>query len=128
MKKIILILLLLAGMGYMAYAAEPDLKFLSKRIINLGDIKADTTVCIKVSFENSGNAPLVVHDVLGSCNCSKTSVSKKLLQPGDQGEIEMTIDMKGKVGHNSITATVYSNTPEKTYIVRVIANVLATKK
>jgi len=127
MKKVALFALLLTGFGTMGYAIEPDFIFLSKRIINLGDIKADTTVCVKISFKNSGNAPLVVHEVLASCNCSKTSLSKKLLKPGEQAELEMTIDMKGKVGYNSITATLYTNTTEKTYIVRVIANVLTKK-
>ncbi len=92
--------------------------------IEFGDTKHDYGVIEqgeKVShvftFKNTGNEPLVLSNVKPSCGCTTPKWTKEPIAPGDDGEIHVEFDSKGKSGKQTKTVTVTANTePAKTVL------------
>ncbi|WP_343637365.1 DUF1573 domain-containing protein [Fluviicola sp.] len=82
--------------------------------------------CVFV-FKNTGNAPLILENVKGSCSCTVPQWPTEPIQPGATGEI--------KVHYNTATAgpinksvTITSNAVnESVKVVRIKGNVLTAK-
>lgn len=60
-------------------------------------------------FTNTGERPLTIKDVQGSCGCTIASYSFLDIAPGEQSSIKARFDSKGKQGPQFTTVTVYSN-------------------
>jgi hypothetical protein len=84
---------------------SPSFKW-TKTTHNFGEIKQKSPVFYEFEFTNSGQAPLVISDVEGSCGCTVTEYSKDPVLPGKQGKIKATYDAAalGKF-HKSIKVT-----------------------
>jgi hypothetical protein len=64
-------------------------------------------------FKNTGERPLSVKDVKGSCGCTIGSYPFLDIAPNETNAIKARFDSKGKVGPQSTTITVYSNANPK---------------
>lgn len=76
-------------------------------------------------FENTGNEPLVLGNVKGSCSCTVPEWTKTPIAPGEKGEIKVKYNTK-RAGAINKSVTINSNavnTPVK--IIRIKGNVLA---
>ncbi len=72
--------------------------------ITMGDvIKHD------FNFVNTGERPLSISNVQGSCGCTIASYPFVDIAPQEQGKIQSKFDSKGKLGNQKTTVTVYSN-------------------
>lgn len=60
-------------------------------------------------FENIGKLPLALANVMTTCGCTVTKWTKKILLPGEKGEIMVRFDTKGKIGQQTKIVTVISN-------------------
>lgn len=71
-------------------------------------------------FKNTGNAPLVISHAKGSCGCTVPWYPKEPVMPGDESEIEVAFDSKGKYGPLSKRITITANTvlPQTFLIIR----------
>lgn len=49
--------------------------------------------CVFV-FENTGNAPVVINQAIGSCNCTSASYKKQPIMPGQKGYIKIIYNGK----------------------------------
>lgn len=47
-------------------------------------------------FTNEGDAPLVIHQAIGSCGCTVPQYPKEPIMPGKSGEIKVTYNGKGR--------------------------------
>lgn len=74
-----------------------------------GTIKTGDKVQHKFKFKNTGNAPLVIRNVDVSCGCTFPSYPFLPIEPGKEGEIDVTFDSKNKVGRQKPTITVVTN-------------------
>lgn len=76
--------------------------------IDQGDI-----VEYEFKFTNTGERPLTINDVKGSCGCTIGSYPFLDIAPGEQNVIKARFDSKGKQGPQFTTITVYSNANPK---------------
>ncbi len=68
-------------------------------------------------FKNTGNAPLVITHAKGSCGCTVPFYPKEPVMPGEESEIEVAFDSKGKYGPQSKRITITANTvPPQTFL------------
>lgn len=102
----------------------PYLKFTSPRIIDLGEIKHDSLLAIDIRFKNTGDAPLIIKEVIQSCTCTSSKVDKNKYDQGEEGILAMTIDTKGKIGKNVMSVSISANTEQEEYIVRVSMDIV----
>jgi len=118
-KTITLILILLA----VSLQAKSGIKF-DKYIHDFGDVPQSVIVVAKFTFRNTGNSVLVIERIRTSCGCTSTMLSKKELNPGESGILEISFDTEGYSGSITRAITVYTNSPARKEVkLKIKANV-----
>ena len=82
---------LLAG----AMMGEAVIK-LEKTSIQLGTFDESEVKTCTFVFTNMGDEPLIIHQAYSSCGCTVPTFSKDPIKPGEQGEIHVSYNGKGK--------------------------------
>lgn len=98
--------------------AQADIQF-DKTLHHFGTFTEENSIvkCV-FTFTNTGDKPLVINQAIASCGCTVPKFTKKPVQPGETGTIEVTYNGKGKMyGHFKKTVTVRTN--GKTEMVRL---------
>lgn len=141
MKKILFAALLLGAGCFTSYAALTpaakaapaaadevcaEIKFDTLHV-DLGTFSAkDAEQKCQFKFTNTGNAPLVIQQVLASCGCTVPTYPKAPIKPGQSGVIEITYNGSGKFpGKFRKTVTVRTNA--KTEIIRLVVSGMMTE-
>lgn len=84
---------------------------------NLGEIMEGEIITYGVKFSNTGNADLIISNVITSCGCTVGKFPQKPIKPGETGVIELTFDSSGETGYQNKTITVETNTlPNKVFL------------
>jgi hypothetical protein len=90
------------------------IKFLETEI-SFGRIKEGEIVEKSYQFSNSGDVPLYILDVYGTCGCTVPEWPKEAIAPGKTGSIRVSYDTKraGAINKN-VTLTIQDASKEKT--------------
>jgi hypothetical protein len=104
---------------------KPIITF-EKEVIDYGKISSKDDARRVFKFKNTGNSPLIIYKVKGSCGCVVLNFPKKPILPGESGEIEIVYNVlkKGKI---SRTVTVTSNASEPIKVLKIKGRVLKNK-
>ena len=110
MKKIFLLLMMLASLVAYAQQEQPEIKF-DKTVHNFGTFSEKTPVQTAVfAFTNIGKAPLIINQAIASCGCTIPSYTKEPIMPGEKGTAKVTYNGKGKFpGHFKKSITIRTN-------------------
>lgn len=110
MKKIFLLLMMLASLVAYAQQEQPEIKF-DKNVHNFGTFSEKTPVQTAVfAFTNIGKAPLIINQAIASCGCTIPSYTKEPIMPGEKGTVKVTYNGKGKFpGHFKKSITIRTN-------------------
>ncbi len=100
----------------------PEIRF-DKLYFDFGTLKVGDEKEVTLIFTNVGNKPLILDDVISSCDCTKVEWGKAPVLPGKTGTIKATYKADNK-GLISKRITVLSNA--ETY--RVILQTKGTVK
>jgi hypothetical protein len=65
-------------------------------------------------FTNSGKAPLIISSFTVSCSCTKVTLPKEPIQPGQKGTIKITFDTEGRNFYQDRTVLLHANTKKET--------------
>ena len=109
-KKIFLLLMMLASLVAYAQQEQPEIKF-DKTVHNFGTFSEKTPVQTAVfAFTNIGKAPLIINQAIASCGCTIPSYTKEPIMPGEKGTVKVTYNGKGKFpGHFKKSITIRTN-------------------
>lgn len=88
---------------------------------DFGTIKEGEIVKHSFLFKNEGNAPLVITEVTASCGCTASDYPKKAVNPSQSAYIDVKFDSKGKMGIQSKTINVFTNTENHVYTLKIQA-------
>lgn len=88
---------------------------------NFGEIKDGEVITYTYKFTNTGDKPYFISNAKGSCGCTVPKWPKEPIKPGEQGEIVVTFNSRGKGkvggGQQSKRVTLTGNTdPANTYL------------
>lgn len=110
MKKIFLLLMMLASLVAYAQQEQPEIKF-DKTVHNFGTFSEKTPVQTAVfAFTNIGKAPLIINQAIASCGCTIPLYTKEPIMPGEKGTVKVTYNGKGKFpGHFKKSITIRTN-------------------
>lgn len=110
MKKIFLLLMMLASLVAYAQHEQPEIKF-DKTVHNFGTFSEKAPVQTAVfAFTNIGKAPLIINQAIASCGCTIPSYTKEPIMPGEKGTVKVTYNGKGKFpGHFKKSITIRTN-------------------
>ena len=110
MKKIFLLLMMLASLVAYAQQEQPEIKF-DKTVHNFGTFSEKTPVQTAVfAFTNIGKTPLIINQAIASCGCTIPSYTKEPIMPGEKGTVKVTYNGKGIFpGHFKKSITIRTN-------------------
>ena len=99
-------------------AEEKPVMTLESKVVNYGEIAKGSDPLRKVSFTNTGNAPLIIKHAKGSCGCTVPNWPKEPILPGEEGEIEIRYDTK-RVGPIRKTVRITTNEGSQPHILQI---------
>ncbi len=91
---------------------------------DFGKVSAGEKVGCIFSYDNTGDADLVITSATASCGCTVPKYNRKPVPPGGSGTIEVLFDTSGREGLQTKTVVVQSNAENKIVILRIIADVV----
>lgn len=95
---------------------------------NFGDIIQGQKVEYEFKFKNTGNAPLILQNVLTTCGCTVPAWPKEPVNPSAEGIIQVVFDSTSKLGRQNKLITIRSNSKDGDVRLSVTAMVLPPKK
>ena len=90
---------------------------------DFGKVKEGERIGCFFTYENTGDADLVVASASASCGCTVPKYNRKPVPPGGTGELEVVFDTSGREGLQTKTIVVQSNAENNLVILRIIAQV-----
>lgn len=118
-KQVLIVLLIMAGLILFseekAYTT-PKIQFESINY-DFGKVKEGEKVRHLFKFKNIGDEPLHIKKVISTCDCTAAIVSKKILVPQEEGEIEAVFDSTKKVTNETKLIKVSSNDPNTPHLI-----------
>lgn len=87
----------------------PTFKF-EETSYDFGTVNEGDMVNHVFKFTNTGEAPLVIKNATASCGCTVPSWPKEPIAPGENGEIEVNFNSKGKTNRQNKTISITANT------------------
>src|SRR5687768_2375814 len=126
-KGILLFLMLFPAIFSFAQTVEgpqngPIITFIEKSH-DFGDIPQGGKVEYIFKFKNTGTQPLVISDVITTCQCTAKQWSKEPVMPGKSGQITVSFDSAGKMGIQNKVISIQSNATNSTERVSIRVNV-----
>lgn len=104
-----------------------DLEFKTK-VIDLGNIiEGDSVVRANYVFKNSGDKDLLIEYVNPDCTCTDYDFSKDTIPSGKEGFVELTYNIKDKIGSQKLYAVMKANTEAQFYKLIFKLNILENK-
>lgn len=70
-------------------------------------------------FVNTGEAPLIISNVLASCGCTTPEYSKHPIAPGEKGTVKVMFDSNGQLGKQHKIITVMSNAENRNMLMHL---------
>lgn len=124
-KKLVLVkLLLLSACLFAQEVVDNNGVFqFEQETIDYGIIEQNSDGNRKFVFKNTGNAPIVITNVKGSCGCTVATKPEKPILPNEIGEIKVKY-ATNRLGKFSKDITVRSNASEAMKVIKIKGNVI----
>ncbi len=87
----------------------PTMEF-TEKTHDFGRITEGDVVTKVFTFKNTGDAPLIISDAKSSCGCTVPSFTEKPIAPGEEGEIEVKYNSRGKKNQDNKVVRITANT------------------
>ncbi|MFA8432927.1 MAG: DUF1573 domain-containing protein [Marinifilaceae bacterium] len=104
-------------------AQAPKVEF-KEKVFDFGQLNQGEKAEHVFVMRNSGKSDLIIRKTKASCGCTAISPLKKVIQPGEQTEIKVVFNSRGKRGRQNKMITVITNDPLASIVrLRVTGNV-----
>ena len=95
----------------------------SEEIHNFGALKAGEIVSFTFIFKNEGTKTLTITSVDAGCECTEVKIPDKIIEPGEEGQMEVIYNSAGEVGKQLKTITLFSDADEPEKKIYIKANI-----
>ena len=85
---------------------------------DFGEIPRSVPVSVEFSFTNTGDAALIIKDVITSCGCTASDYTREPIMPGKSSKIKVTYNAANP-GAFTKTITVNSNDVEAAKVLQI---------
>jgi hypothetical protein len=92
--------------------------------LDMGKLTQNHPVTATFSFENTGDAPLLIYSAEATCGCTQPEYPGEPVSPGQKGEIEVTYDAKS-TGTFIKSITIYHNGNNNFDVLKISGTVVA---
>lgn len=108
------------------YAEHRPIFQFTERIFDFGTITAGETVAHTYTFTNTGDRPLIIHEVTGGCcsECVAATWLQEPIAPGKQGQIKVHLNGTDETGAQEQVIAIRANTdpPEARILLKGVVN------
>jgi hypothetical protein len=126
LSKFALIILALAGIGFLsaASAADDNVVTVNKTTHDFGTFpETDGTKTATFVVTNNTGAPILITNVRPSCGCATSDWTKTPVEPGKTGTVTAKFDPKDRPGPFDKTVTIYTNSTPDRIVVHITGTV-----
>ena len=104
-------------------AIEGPVMTLESDFVDYGEMVQNGEPIRKISYTNTGTAPLIIKNARGSCGCTVPTWPKEPIMPGESAEIKIRYDTK-RLGKINKTITITTNeTVDNKHVIKVIGKI-----
>ena len=97
-------------------------------LFDAGEVMKGEVITAKFSIKNTGDYPLVIADVVGSCSCTVAEKPEEPIAPGESGDVLAYVNTdKLSAGPLNKSVRIVANTENSVTEVIVKANVIRNK-
>lgn len=93
---------------------------------DFGKVVEGEKIAFNFTFENNGDADLVLTSATTSCGCTVPKYDTKPIPPGGTGNLEVVFDSSGRNGMQTKTIAVKSNASTPIVLLKITAEVITT--
>jgi hypothetical protein len=90
---------------------------------DFGTIKYGDVVEHTFKIKNTGNYDLIIYKASASCGCTVPHYTEQPIKPGEEAEVRVVFDTKGKFGKQSTSVVLVTNTKTERLHLNLSANV-----
>ncbi len=99
-----------------------------KPTLDYGYIEQGDVINHKFKYTNTGSVPVNILRADASCGCTQPTYSFLAINPGEQGEIGVRFDSKGKLGKMESKVTILTDAKPEKHILYLVGTITAPKK
>ena len=85
---------------------------LSANVIKFGNVRAGTVLDREIKLSNTGKKDLVIRHAQSNCSCLSVTPGARVLKPGQETSMKISLDTKGRSGPQNKSVTIYSTDPQ----------------
>ena len=140
-KKLLLSIFCLVSMGACSgnrpnYAANStpgttpsnnQVMVFEKETHDFGQVVSGEKVSYSFRFTNKGSVPLVISGIESGCGCTVGGYPKDPIMPGEGGTINVAFNSSGRIGLQSQSVRVFTNSASEPIVLRIKATVIENK-
>lgn len=105
---------------------KPVIEF-SKIVHDFGRIQEGEKVACVFTFENKGDADLLIKSATTSCGCTVPEFDDKPVPPGGSGNVEVVFDSAYRTGTQNKTIVIRSNASRPAVVLKIKAEIITKK-
>lgn len=92
--------------------AEAPVLSLQANMVNFGIVKAGAVLSREIKITNTGKKELTIRHAQGNCTCLTITPGARVLKPGQETTMKITLDTQGRTGPQNKSVTIYSTDPQ----------------
>jgi hypothetical protein len=96
--------------------------------LNLGEIKEGERVNCIFRFKNEGKTNILISSVSAGCGCTSTEWDHEPIKPGQESEIKVVFNSKGRSGKQVKSIFVNSNAQKNEKVLKFSCFVISSNK
>lgn len=116
-KTVLAVALAGLALGAVAWADEGEVLkatfSCAEPVYDFGSALSTAAVTHSYVFKNTGKLTLTISGARASCGCTVAKVAKDTIPPGEEGTIDVTFNLVGRLGYQLKTITVTCNDPDQ---------------
>jgi hypothetical protein len=92
--------------------AEAPVLSLQANMVNFGIVRAGVVLARDIKMTNTGKKDLIIRHAQGNCTCLTIVPGTRVLKPGQETLMKITLDTQGRTGPQNKSVTIYSTDPQ----------------
>jgi len=92
--------------------AKAPVLSLQANMVNFGVVRAGVVLTREIKISNTGKKDLTIRHAQSNCSCLTIEPGSRVLKPGQETTMKITLDTKGRAGPQNKSVTIYSTDPQ----------------
>ncbi len=92
--------------------AKAPVLALSANVVKFGNVRAGAILEREIKITNTGKKELIIRHAQSNCSCLTVAPGSRILKPGQETSIKISLNTQGRSGPQNKSITIYSTDPQ----------------